>query len=100
MSNAPAPQSQARIYSAGHISGDIPGTITKQIGSGKHAQAAIAWQTIKWSFIAGGAVSVLIVAVPTIAGTTAELVHVIEVWKIFMPLITLVLGYVFGKGTV
>lgn len=78
---------------------EVPGKITQLIGSGKYAQSAIVWWTIKWSFIVGG----MLTAGAFIShwvykdeGTLAE--NIKNIWSIFAPIITLALGYIFGKG--
>ena len=80
------------------INPDIPGTITKTIGSGKHAQAAIVWQTIKWSFIAGSAFSTIFIIFAWSNENEAPSENIKMIWSIFIPVITLALGYIFGKG--
>jgi hypothetical protein len=81
------------------ISSDIPGKITETIGSGKHAQAAIVWQTIKWSFIAGGGFSVIFFVFAWLTDKKEAPTDDIKmIWSIFIPVIMLALGYIFGKG--
>lgn len=78
---------------------DVPGEIAKLIGSGKHAQAAIVWQTIKFSFLSASVFSVLIFLSSLFISTVKfEIQTLITIWSIFVPLITLSLGYLFGKG--
>ena len=76
----------------------IPGVVTQQIGSGDHAQNAIVYRTILWSFSAGGLLSAAAFAHALLKGTASPLGEVKDVWSIFAPLITLALGYLFGKG--
>jgi hypothetical protein len=82
----------------GSISTPIPGAVTKQIGSGEHALNSIVYRTILWSFIGGGLLSAAMVAIGLVRGSTSTFPEVKEVWSIFAPLITLALGYLFGKG--
>ena len=82
----------------GSISTPIPGAVTQQIGSGEHALNSIVYRTILWSFIGGGLLSTAIVAIALTRGSTSPFTDVKEVWSIFAPLITLALGYLFGKG--
>lgn len=78
---------------------DIPGKITATIGSGKHAQAAIVWQTIKWSFITGSFFSISFFVFAYLSEKQYSPTDDIQmVWSIFIPVITLALGYIFGKG--
>jgi hypothetical protein len=76
----------------------LPGEITKQIGSGDHAQNSIVYQTILWSFIAGAVLSAACFAYAAWKGAEDPMKPVKDVWSIFGPLITLALGYMFGKG--
>lgn len=76
----------------------IPGTITQQIGSGEYAQTSIVYRTILWSFIAGGVFSVAAIGISVWRGTDTFLTNIKDIWSVFVPLITLALGYLFGKG--
>lgn len=82
----------------GSISTPIPGAVTQQIGSGEHAQNSIVYRTILWSFVGGGLLSAASVAIALTRGSTAPFAEIKDVWSIFAPLITLALGYLFGKG--
>lgn len=82
----------------GTIAVPIPGAVTQQIGSGEHAQNSIVYSTILWSFIGGGALSAASVIIALINGNPSAFSEVKDIWSIFAPLITLSLGYVFGKG--
>ena len=81
-----------------HISGDT-GSITKIIGSGENAKNSITYFTIKYSFIAMG----VIIAIFTIISMTSPKVinnfigGVRTITSIFLPIITLSLGYLFGR---
>lgn len=93
------PETEQRTSKKTQISQDIPGKITEVIGSGKHAQAAIVWQTIKWSFIVGSIFSIaLIISALILQSKTTPIDEIKTVWSIFIPVITLALGYIFGKG--
>ncbi|RQO54469.1 hypothetical protein DBR47_22755 [Paucibacter sp. KBW04] len=83
---------------SGSISVSIPGTVTQQIGSGEHAQNSIVYRTILWSFIGGGALSTASIVIALAKGNASALTEIKDVWSIFAPLITLALGYLFGKG--
>ncbi|OXI61766.1 hypothetical protein CFB47_00025 [Burkholderia sp. AU27893] len=72
--------------------------VTQQIGSGEHAQNSIVYRTILWSFIGGGLLSVAAVVIALRDGSENPMSQIKDVWSIFAPLITLALGYVFGKG--
>lgn len=79
----------------------VEGSITRQIGSGEYAKDTFIYITIFWSFVIGsvtcGAIYIRTFAPP--AMTAAEILEVVKgVWSIFLPIITLALGYSFGKG--
>lgn len=81
------------------INADIPGKMAGVIGSGKYAQAAIAWHVIRWSFATGIILTALqFISSVFIQSKPFSLVDVKELWTIIIPIITLVLGYMFGKG--
>ena len=80
------------------ISTPIPGVVTQMIGSGEHAQNSIVYRTILWSFIGGGLLSGASVVIALTRGSATPFGDVKDVWAIFAPLITLSLGYLFGKG--
>lgn len=82
----------------GAITVPIPGVVTQQIGSGEHAQNSIVYRTILWSFIGGGVLSTASVIIAFVKGSPSVLSEVKDIWSIFAPLITLALGYLFGKG--
>jgi len=99
MTNSFNEPTHENISSKPESSLDLPGKITGIIGSGKHAQAAIVWQTIKWSFIAGVILTLLVFVGSYFDSKLAFTVDsVTTIWAIFIPLITLALGYIFGKG--
>ncbi|WP_311880985.1 MULTISPECIES: hypothetical protein [unclassified Pseudomonas] len=79
----------------------VEGSITRQIGSGDYAKDTFIYITIFWSFVIGsvtcGAIYIRTFSPP--AMTAAEILEVVKgVWSIFLPIITLALGYSFGKG--
>ena len=79
---------------------DIPGKLSEHIGSGKHAQAAIAWNTIKWSFLAGAFITAAFLFWAWLTDASElPMGSIRDVWAIFAPIITLSIGYMFGKGT-
>lgn len=81
----------------GHF-GPLAGTVTQQIGSGDNAQNAIVYRTILWCFIAGGVLSAAAFIHAFIKDAATPLSGVKDVWSIFAPIITLAMGYLFGKG--
>ncbi|MFW2072623.1 hypothetical protein ACG9Y7_04070 [Acinetobacter gerneri] len=78
--------------------------ITEQIGKGDDAKHSIIWLTIKFSFITAGIFTIISFVFLTIAyfnneGSQIESMQrfIMSIWSIFSPLITLSLGYAFGK---
>jgi hypothetical protein len=79
----------------------IPGKIANLIGSGHYAQAAIVFTVIRYSFWMALGLSVLIYFRPLMfdqADPASTITDIERVWSLFIPVITLGLGYVFGKG--
>lgn len=89
-----APVSQS---AGGHI-GPIAGTIAHQIGSGDNAQNAIVYRTILWCFAVGGLLSAAVLIHAFLRESASPMSPVKDVWSIFAPIVTLALGYLFGKG--
>jgi len=77
---------------------DIPGRIAEHIGSGRHAQASLAYYAIVYSFIIGLILSMLTyIMIVLLDPKTSFVESVKSIWAIFIPIITLSLGYIFGK---
>lgn len=79
---------------------DVQGSITKTIGSGEHAKDSFIWRTITWSFSIASTITLLIFVRSffDIAEKEILLNSIVDIWNIFIPIITLALGYSFGKG--
>lgn len=78
-----------------------PGVIAETIGTGDDAKHSIIWITIRWSLIIGSLLSLALYLRPAYCQKdySGNLVEDIKAaWSIFMPVITLALGYIFGKG--
>ena len=77
------------------------GKIADTIDSGENAKNSFIWVTIRWSFLIG-AITTLAIYLRAIfcqAELQGNLLEDIKAkWSIFMPVITLALGYSFGKG--
>lgn len=87
------------------------GQITEILGQGDDAKNSIVYLTLERCFVVGGLITLGLFcyhkcwSFPFIEGRIcavdekSELVKdVISIWEIFIPVITLALGYVFGKG--
>ncbi|MCM7619799.1 hypothetical protein [Enterobacter vonholyi] len=82
----------------------LAGTIARQIGTGEHARDSFIWMTLKYCFRLGGAFSVFILLAYmyyVVIKNEPEKIDIIsflkDVWSIFTPILTLALGYAFGK---
>lgn len=87
------------------LSRQLQGTIAKKIGSGDNAKNSIVWMTITWSFIIATVISICIYILLLITYFSADkyyfnilIKHSFSMWSIFTPIITLALGYAFGKN--
>ncbi|MNJ38389.1 hypothetical protein D3C77_332350 [compost metagenome] len=73
--------------------------ISKEIGTGEAAKDSFVYLTIRWSFLVGALTSFAIFAKSFWECSSADSVEMVKtVWSVFMPIITLALGYAFGKG--
>lgn len=91
-------QTPGRPESQGDGRIDTPGRISAHIGTGKHARAAIVWETIKWSFLSGVGLTALLLLASWLKIIAITIEDIKTMWSIFVPIITLALGYFFGKG--
>lgn len=94
ISNAPA----RAFFNKASIIGKIPQTI----GHGEDAKNSLIYLTLKWAFIAGCVITTLIVANHWCcqhANHAHDLTNDIAlIWDIIVPIITLALGYAFGRS--
>lgn len=82
----------------------VIGAITQQIGRGDDAKHSIIWVTIKYCFWTAGIITTLL-SIGLIIAYSLQVKELIEslqkfilsLWSIFTPIITLALGYAFGK---
>lgn len=80
---------------------DHKGKIADTIGTGKNAKDSIIYLTIKWAFFAAIVITIFVIInywffrenekVPDFTGDLKI------IWEIVIPIITLALGYAFGK---
>lgn len=80
------------------------GKITQQIGKGDDAKHSIIWTTIRWCFIIATVISTILFIFLGFAYYNQNNNEIIELkkfilamWSVFTPIITLSLGYAFGK---
>ena len=77
---------------------DVVGSISKAIGTGKHAQVAVSFKVIQYCFLCSSVVSLYLLINFSFKGDPQILDSIKTVWGIFMPVVTLAMGYLFGKG--
>ena len=84
----------------GSFNGELAGKIAGLIGTGKNAKDSFIWMTITWSFYIASGISFLFFfrSFFEIAKTEDLLEYITSTWNIFIPIITLALGYAFGRG--
>lgn len=83
---------------------NVPGSVTRTIGTGENAKNSIAFLTIQKSFCIGIVLSILIIIHCTICcmyfyekpdySLLSDIL--LSIWNVLVPIITLSLGYVFG----
>lgn len=82
---------------------DIIGKVTGTIGSGENAKNSIVYLTIKYSFVSGVIISIFIIINSWIFRENEKTPDFFEemanIWNIVIPVITLALGYAFGKSS-
>lgn len=76
----------------------MAGKITHNIGTGENAKNSIVWMTITWSFLIAAFLSLLFFSLVVAHKDFAYIDHIKSIWAIFVPIITLALGYAFGKN--
>lgn len=81
---------------------DQEGSITKSIGTGENAKNSFVYVTLKWSFLSMMTIILLIIAINVYfndSNNKPDFVKDIkDVWSLATSLITLALGYAFGKS--
>jgi len=76
----------------------MTGKITHNIGTGENAKNSIVWMTITWSFGIAAVLSIFLLILGAWHNEFKFIDEIKSVWSIFAPLITLALGYAFGKS--
>jgi hypothetical protein len=81
------------------------GKVHDEIGSGDEAKSGIVWKSIHFSFLIGIGLSIAVILFFIISlfsnehsKLTFPIDYLKDIWAIFIPIITLALGYIFGKG--
>jgi hypothetical protein len=76
--------------------------ITTTIGRGEDAKNSLIYLTLKWSFITGVIITILVITnnwVFRVDEKVPDFMDDIKVtWGLIIPIITLALGYAFGKA--
>ncbi|KYN63189.1 hypothetical protein [Pantoea agglomerans] len=100
----PGIQSATPSVPEGASKGGYIGSIADEIGTGEHAKDSFIWMTLKFCFYLGALFSACIMLAyfhfafdkndPDKIDVVAALK---DVWSIFTPILTLALGYAFGK---
>lgn len=75
------------------------GEITRHIGSGDHARNTFIWMTLRYCFYLGGGSSLFILLIACFRHSELDSIAIAlkDIWSIFTPILTLALGYAFGK---
>ena len=78
----------------------VAGKIAAHIGTGKNAKDPFIWMTITWSFVIATSLCLLLFirSFFVVAKDEVLLDSLVQIWTVFVPIITLALGYAFGKG--
>ena len=100
--NPQIPSDSKPVQKRSTLKGPAQGTITKTLGEGDNAKNSIIYITLAWSFRSAVALTIIVVANAWLFSLIDQPAKISEdlklVWAIFMPIITLALGYAFGKA--
>lgn len=81
---------------------DKKGTITDTIGTGDNAKNSLIYVCIHWCFLAAALLTLFVVLNNWFFRQNEKVPDFVEdirtVWMIFLPVVTLALGYAFGKS--
>ena len=88
--------SSSSSYNQGH-----KGTITKTIGSGDNAKNSVIWHVISTTFCIFSCIVAAMFVIDVLNNNGKGILQIVkDVWSIFTPILTLSLGYMFGKEEV
>lgn len=74
------------------------GTITKTIGSGDNAKNSVIWHVISTTFCIFSCIVAAMFVIDVVNNNGRGILQIVkDVWSIFTPILTLSLGYMFGK---
>jgi len=75
-----------------------PGSMAGSVGTGKHAKTNIIWYIVSASFVVFSCIVSSLVVMTIYGYNVSSLSQDIkDIWGIFTPILTLALGYLFGK---
>lgn len=74
------------------------GEIAGYIGSGEDAKNSFVWLTIRLSFFCAGIITLLLFSLVVAEKDFKYVDEIKSIWGLFIPLVTLALGYAFGKS--
>lgn len=96
------PEIKVPVEKDGKFTDPDIGKIPQTIGRGEDAKNSFIYLTLKWSFISGCIITILVVANNWLFRQNEKVpdfVNDIElIWNIIVPVVTLALGYAFGKS--
>jgi hypothetical protein len=81
---------------------NIPGSITSKLGRGEDAKNSLLFLTLRWAFIIGLLITLFIVINHWLFRVDEVIPNFMNdiktAWDIILPIITLALGYAFGRS--
>ncbi len=75
----------------------VAGTVAAIIGTGQNAKDSVVYLTIQWSFAVASVATVMVLLHDFWVSDSLEVPNLKDIWTVFIPIITLGLGYMFGK---
>lgn len=93
----PAAQQRTQVSEPKESPIVVAGSVTAMIGTGDNAKNSIAFLTIRWSFAFAALAWLVVVVHDFYTGTGQATADLKDVWALFSPIVTLGLGYLFGR---
>lgn len=77
---------------------NLRGTLSQPVGTGKHARTNIIWYIVSAIFVIFSCISSALIIMSIYGKDTKAVSESIkDIWGVFTPVLTLALGYLFGK---
>jgi hypothetical protein len=94
------PSSSKEKKTDGYKNKDKEGQLTSIFGTGDNAKDSFVWISLRYSFIVASLITlgVFLMTAFSCRNNSYFMESLPKIWDIFVPIITLALGYAFGRG--